>query len=309
MKKYAQNLRTREFYKYDCGRTLALSKLDAVYAEIREHEVRISNFGHTAEKFGNHNLIDGCVKQAEAIKIEMGNMKMLWDHISLCQQTFVKYLGNTWSNTDPFEMEDEVKKLMKTVKDMKVDKRANAYLGILDEIKKWIVLLPLIAELRDPAMRDRHWDAIRAKVKKNFTVDDKLLLQDVYDLNLDNYKEDVEEITDQAKQEAKMEKTLAKLEEIWKEIKFEFTQHKSTDVQLIRLSDENFDLLEENTNQASSMQSSRYIATFESEVERWTKSLSNITEILTVSADVQRNWAYLENLFLGSDEVKKELPE
>jgi hypothetical protein len=47
---------------------------------------------------------------------------------------------------------------------------------------------------------------------------------------LDNYKEDVEEITDQAKQEAKMEKTLAKLEEIWKEIKFEFTQHKGTDV-------------------------------------------------------------------------------
>lgn len=57
------------------------------------------------------------------------------------------------------------------------------------------------------------------------------------------------------------------------------------------------------------MQSSRYIATFETEVERWTKSLSNITEILTVSAEVQRNWAYLENLFLGSDEVKKELPE
>jgi dynein heavy chain len=57
------------------------------------------------------------------------------------------------------------------------------------------------------------------------------------------------------------------------------------------------------------MQSSRYIATFETEVERWTKSLSNITEILTVSAEVQRNWAYLENLFLHSDEVKKELPE
>ncbi len=41
MKKYAQELKTREFYKYDCGRTLALSKLEAVYAEIREHEVRI----------------------------------------------------------------------------------------------------------------------------------------------------------------------------------------------------------------------------------------------------------------------------
>lgn len=57
------------------------------------------------------------------------------------------------------------------------------------------------------------------------------------------------------------------------------------------------------------MQSSRYIATFETEVEYWTRLLSNITEILTVSAEVQRNWAYLENLFLHSDEVKKELPE
>lgn len=213
-------------------------------------------------------------------------MKMLWDHISVCQQIFIGYQNNTWEKTEPFEMEDEVKKLMKTLKDMKVDKRANAFSGILDEIKKWLIFLPLIAELRDPAMRDRHWNAIRAKVKSNFVVDDKLLLQDVYNLNLGDYKEDVEEITDQAKQEAKMEKTLAKLEETWKDIKFEFTQHKDTPVFMIRLADENFDLLEENTNQASSMQSSRYIATFETEVEKWTKSLSNITEILTVSSEV-----------------------
>lgn len=309
MKMFTQQLKQREFYKYDCGRENALVKLDAVYSEIKDLETKIENFGYTATKFGNPNLIDGCNKQVDGIRNECGNMKMLWDHISTCTQIFDGYLCNTWEKTEPFEMEDEVKKLMKTLKDMKVDKRANAFSGILDEIKKWLIFLPLISELRDPAMRDRHWNAIRTKVKSNFVVDDKLLLQDVYNLNLGEYKEDVEEITDQAKQEAKMEKTLAKLEETWKDIKFEFTQHKNTDIFLMRLSDENFDLLEENTNQASSMQSSRYIATFESEVERWTKSLSNITEILAVSSEVQRNWAYLENLFLGSDEVKKELPE
>jgi len=123
-------------------------------------------------------------------------MKMLWDHISVCQKIFVGYLGNTWEKTEPFEMEDEVKKLMKTLKDMKVDKRANAYLGILEDIKKWLIFLPLIAELRDQAMRDRHWNAIKAKVKSNFVVDNKLLLSDIYNLNLGDYKEDVEEITD-----------------------------------------------------------------------------------------------------------------
>lgn len=121
---------------------------------------------------------------------------MLWDHISVCQKIFVGYLANTWEKTEPFEMEDEVKKLMKTLKDMKVDKRANAYLGILEDIKKWLIFLPLIAELRDQAMRDRHWNAIKAKVKSNFVVDNKLLLSDIYNLNLGDYKEDVEEITD-----------------------------------------------------------------------------------------------------------------
>jgi dynein heavy chain len=127
-------------------------------------------------------------------------------------------------------MEDEVKKLMKTLKDMKVDKKANAYVGILEEIKKWLIFLPLIAELADQSMRDRHWDSIRAKVGVNFTIDDNLLLKDIYNLNLGKYQEDVEEITDQARQEAKMEKTLAKLEETWKDIVFEFTPHKDTGV-------------------------------------------------------------------------------
>lgn len=61
-------------------------------------------------------------------------------------------------------MEDEVKKLQKTLKEMKVDKKANAYNGILEELKKWLLFLPLIAELRDPAMRERHWQKLRDKV-------------------------------------------------------------------------------------------------------------------------------------------------
>jgi dynein heavy chain len=162
------------------------------------------------------------VKDIEAIKITVDNMKALWDHIDTCQQAFTRFMNNKWVETQPFEMEDEVKKLMKTLKDMKVDKKANAYAGILDEIKKWLVFLPLIAELADKAMRPRHWDTVKAKVGVEFTLDDNLLLKNIYDLNLGKYQEDVEEITDQAKQEEKMEKTLAKLDENWKDIVFEF---------------------------------------------------------------------------------------
>jgi dynein heavy chain len=108
-------------------------------------------------------------------------------------------MNNKWIETQPFEMEDEVKKLLKTLKDMKVDKKANAFAGILEDLKKWMVFLPLIAELAEKAMRPRHWDMVKEKVGVQFTIDDNLLLRDIYNLNLGKYQEDVEEITDQAK--------------------------------------------------------------------------------------------------------------
>ena len=55
-------------------------------------------------------------------------------------------------------------------------------------------------------------------------------MEKIRNLNLDKYKEDVEEITDQARQEAKMEKTLAKLQENWKDVLFEFTPYKDSGV-------------------------------------------------------------------------------
>ena len=184
LKTFIQEMRKRDFYKYECGRENALSKLEAVYSEVAAYQQKTEDFGFTAKKFDNPNLIDGCNKHIDSIKVELGNMKMLWDHISHCQQIFTGYLTASWAETQPFEMEDDVKKNMKILKDMKVDKRANAYGGILDEIKKWLIFLPLIAELADPAMRDRHWDMIRKKVGKDFTVDENLILESIYNLNL-----------------------------------------------------------------------------------------------------------------------------
>jgi dynein heavy chain len=54
----------------------------------------------------------------------------------------------------------------------------------MKEIKKWLIFLPLIGELRDPSMRDRHWAMIQELVKKEFAVDDSLYLRDIYDMNL-----------------------------------------------------------------------------------------------------------------------------
>jgi dynein heavy chain len=57
------------------------------------------------------------------------------------------------------------------------------------------------------------------------------------------------------------------------------------------------------------MFASRYLATFEDRITYWNKALGAIGEIVIVVGEVQRTWSFLENLFIHSDEVKKELPK
>jgi hypothetical protein len=54
----------------------------------------------------------------------------------------------------------------------------------------------MVSALRHPSMRERHWDTIREKVNSNFVVDDKLILREIYDLNLGKIADDIEEVTD-----------------------------------------------------------------------------------------------------------------
>lgn len=149
-------------------------------------------------------------------------MQILWGHIDHCQNIFKGYMDNMWLKTNTDLMEEEVKNLERTLKGMKCDKKCNAYIGILEEIKKWLKFLPLVSQLRDPSMRDRHWQMVKDKLNNQFAVDDSLTLGYIANLDVTRYADDIEEITDQASQEAKMEKTLKNIDEFWVSIEFEF---------------------------------------------------------------------------------------
>ena len=58
LKVYQQEMKKREFYKYDCGREMASKKLDGVFTEINDFETKISDYGYISSKFANGNMID-----------------------------------------------------------------------------------------------------------------------------------------------------------------------------------------------------------------------------------------------------------
>ena len=53
---------------------------------------------------------------------------------------------------------------------------------------------------------------------------------------------------------------------------------------------------------------SKYIAYYEKKVEKWKWDLGSIYDVVQMLSEVQKTWSFLETLFIGSEEVKKELP-
>ena len=78
---------------------------------------------------------------------------------------------------------------------------------------------------------------------------------------------------------------------------------------MLRIGEDDFEMLENDQLTVQGMMGSRFLATFEKEVTTWQKELAGISENSNLISEVQRLWSYLEPLFIGSEEVKKELAE
>jgi len=130
LKNFQNEMKRREFFFYKTGVEGAKEKLAQVSEEIKGFEEKIEDYGYNALKFGSPDIMQNSIRQVEAIKLEVANMNTLWDHTDKCLNLFQGYMDSKWVETSPFDMEEEVKTNSKQLKEMKVDKKCNAYLGI-----------------------------------------------------------------------------------------------------------------------------------------------------------------------------------
>ena len=57
------------------------------------------------------------------------------------------------------------------------------------------------------------------------------------------------------------------------------------------------------------MLTSKYIAHFLTEVSDWQKKLSQADQVIQIMLEVQRTWSHLESIFIGSEDIRNQLPE
>lgn len=90
---------------------------------------------------------------------------------------------------------------------------------------------------------------------------------------------------------------------------FQYEPHQRTQVPLLCMDEELMEILEDNQVQLQNLMSSKYVAHFLDEVSSWQNRLSVADTVISIWLEVQRTWTHLESIFIGSEDIRSQMPE
>uniref|UniRef100_A0A3P8VN13 Dynein axonemal heavy chain 2 n=1 Tax=Cynoglossus semilaevis TaxID=244447 RepID=A0A3P8VN13_CYNSE len=196
------------------------------------------------------------------------------------------------------------KKLHQLKRELK-DKEWDVIDSSKDKIDQFKRIIPLIAEMRNPAMRD-HWKQICEELNCSFDpTSSEFTLGKIIDLGFEKYTDKIFEVAGAASKELSIEQE--NIGKTWEETSLDIEPYRNKGHYRLG-TDEVFQALEDNQATLSTMKASRFVKAFEQEVDSWECRLSQVLEVIEMILTVQRQWIYLENIFQGKD-IREQLPQ
>ncbi|KAI5643131.1 dynein heavy chain and region d6 of dynein motor domain-containing protein [Phthorimaea operculella] len=303
---YRDQFRNKSVF-LESSKDSAYRQMDKINMELKEFEDVIENLKRACSLF---DIQPADEKNLKACRRELKLIKQLWDYYFLVMGTIEFWKKSPWKKIDADGMDQECKKFTKDLRQLDKDMRNwEPYPAIEAVIKNLMTALRAVTDLQNPAIKDRHWLELMMATKVKFDINDDTTLADLLALNLHKYEEEVKTIVDKSVKEAAMEKTLKELEATWANMEFEYMKHDRTGITLPKPSEELVEILEDNQNQVQNMLSSKFVGYYEAEVTEWAKKLGMADSVISLWFEVQRKWQYLESIFVGSDDIRSQLPE
>ncbi|EHH58389.1 hypothetical protein EGM_08227 [Macaca fascicularis] len=249
-------------------------------------------------------------KQLKACHREVRLLKELWDMIVVVNTSIEDWKTTKWKDINVEQMDIDCKKFAKDVRSLdKEMKTWDAFVGLDNTVKNMITSLRAVSELQNPAIRERHWQQLMKATQVKFKMSEETTLADLLQLNLHNYEDEVRNIVDKAVKESGMEKVLKALDSTWSMMEFEHEPHPRTGTMMLKSNEVLVETLEDNQVQLQNLMTSKYLAHFLKEVTSWQQKLSMADSVISIWFEVQRTWSHLESIFIGSEDIRAQLPE
>ncbi|XP_061318003.1 dynein axonemal heavy chain 9-like [Pezoporus flaviventris] len=304
-RRFREHFRREAAFRFDTKKPYQV--LDAKHIEIKQLESAMTSIYESAGLF---EVTVPDYRQLKQCRKELCLLKELWDMISFVNSRLADWQTTKWVDIKVEEMDLECKKFARDIRNLDKEMRAwDAFNGLDSKVKNMLTALKAVAELQNPAIRERHWNQLMQMTGVRFVMDVDTTLADLLKLNLHNFEDEVHGIVDKAVREMSMEKVLKELKMTWGSMEFQYELHPRTNIPLVRSDEELIETLEDNQVQLQNLMTSKYIAFFLEEVSAWQRKLSTADSVICLWFEVQRTWAHLESIFIGSEDIRAQLPK
>lgn len=215
---------------------------------------------------------------------------------------------------NPIEVDELLRTSTEGIKSLQRELAGNAAaLGILEHQNRDVAdlarQLPFIEVLCSPALRARHWEAIKETLK-SAADPSSLTLGQLELLPLEQCLGQLTEISEKAEREARLERKLNEMEQDWRDQVLELTAFRDTELKVLQGAcvEETQARLEEHCLLAHTIRSSPDVGPLQKQAEDWELKLSMLQEAIEIWARVQANFLYLEPVMRSGD-IKLTLPK
>jgi len=252
------------------------------------------------------------LKELQSTEHDLQMLRTLWDLINEWNETYSSYKGSKFQNLQVEDMESNIssygRRIQKLGKDFKECGAWTAVKEVVDAFKK---TMPLLTDLRNPALRQRHWNHLMESVGETFDPhSDSFTLAKVLSLRLDQYSELISNISNNATKELNLEQSLEQIKKTWDELELDIVPcRERKEAYKLKSTDDIFATLEDHIVQLAQMKATRFYVIFEQNIILWEQRLSKVSEILELVLKVQTSYMYLENIFSASDDIRRQLPD
>ena len=238
-------------------------------------------------------------------------------HLSQLSQVFEMYadwkeLVGTWSSTQWAEVQMDLMRkgtegmLQRLKKKYKEFGELPPYASIKEVTTNFFSSLPLFTQLKNEALRERHWKKLMEITGKSFDFSN-FTLASLIEMRPFDFEEQINEIVAGATRELHIESSLQAIKDTWSTTSFDLVPKKR--IKLLADTREIQETIDEHTMNLQSIANFKWVKPFLDDVRLWERKLNTMTDVIGEWIVVQQKWIYLESIFIGGEDIAAQLPK
>jgi len=248
-------------------------------------------------------------KETEETERELMMLERVWLLMKEWLDKWQTWKNGQFSSLSVSELDNEAQHYQRQLNKMGRGVRQwGVWRSLSSRVTQFRQTMPLIENLRSPAMRPRHWAQLQSDL--HHPLDPQaptFTLGYLIELGVHLHADTIANLASVASRELSIETQLQDIASSWQGLKLDLVIYKSKYYK-IRSMEEINDLHEQHSVLLSTMKNSAFYLTFHTEINYWVRSLNDLGELLDLMLQLQRQWSYLESIFMDSAEIRKQLP-